>query len=183
MHGLRQGTTTTEHLPSPSSRAGTDLPTDVQAVSRAVSNVNTLVSGSRLGPGLPTGVVYLIVIFVSVIILGGNPGCNGSLVSRRPPGRKHAAARTRDSAGQGCELHKLANRSKGHGAYDRTRYGRTRASPTSFVTHHTQQISKAAVVNDSRAILNCIISRKHKACSCTPSTTGAAYAAGGAWRA
>jgi len=72
-----------------------------------------IVPGSRLGPGLPTGVVYLIVIFVSVIILGGNPGCNGSLVSRRPPGRKHAAARTRDSAGQGCELHKLANRSKG----------------------------------------------------------------------
>ena len=62
-----------------------------------------------------------------------------------------------------CELYKLANRSQGHGAYDRTRYGRTRASPTSFVTHHTQQISKAAVVNDSKAILKCIISLM-----CTP---------------
>jgi len=60
------------------------------------------------------------------------------------------------------ELYKLANRSKGHGAYDRTRYGRTRTSPTSFVTHHTQQISKAAVVNDSKAILKCIISRKRQ---------------------
>jgi hypothetical protein len=81
------------------------------------------------------------------------------------------------------ELHKLASRTKGHGAYDRTRYGRTRASPTSFVTHHMQQISKAAVVNDSKAILKGIISRKQKACSCTPSTTGAAYAASGAWHA
>jgi len=61
--------------------------------------------------------------------------------------------------------------------------GRTRASPTSFVTHHTQQISKATVVNDSKAILICIISRKQKACSCTSSTTGAAYAASGVWRA
>ena len=81
---------------------------------------------------------------------------------------------------------KLANRSKGHGPYARTKYGRTRASPTSFVTYHTHsrsQISKAAVMNDSKAILKCIISRKQKACSCTPSTTGAAYAASGAWRA
>jgi len=71
------------------------------------------------------------------------------------------------------ELYKLANRSKGHGAYDCTRYGRTRASLASFVTHHTQQISKAAVVNDSKAILKCIISRKQKACSYPHSMTGA----------
>jgi len=55
--------------------------------------------------------------------------------------------------------------------------------PTFLGTHHTQQISKAAVVNDSKAILKYIISRKQKACSCAPSTTGAAYAASGAWRA
>jgi len=55
--------------------------------------------------------------------------------------------------------------------------------PTAFVTHHTQLISKAVVVNDSKAILKCIFSRKQKACSCTSSTTGAAYAASGAWRA
>ena len=35
-------------------------------------------------------------------------------------------------------------------------------------------------MNDSKAILRCIISRKQKACSCTSSTTGAAYAASGA---
>jgi len=33
------------------------------------------------------------------------------------------------------------------------------------------------------AILKSIISRKQKAWSCAPSTTGAAYAASGAWRA
>ena len=38
-------------------------------------------------------------------------------------------------------------------------------------------------MNDSKSILKCIISRKQKACSCTPSTTEAAYAASGAWRA
>jgi len=58
---------------------------------------------------------------------------------------------------------------------------RERARPP--VTHHTQQISKVAVVDDSKAILKCIISRNHKACSCTPLATGAAYAASGAWRA
>jgi len=35
--------------------------------------------------------------------------------------------------------------------------------------------------NDSKAILKCTISRKQKACSCTSPTTGAAYAASGAW--
>jgi len=41
MHGLRQGMHITLHPPSPTSRAGTDLPTDVQTVSRAVSCVST----------------------------------------------------------------------------------------------------------------------------------------------
>jgi len=39
--GLRRGMNTTQHLPSPASRAGADLPTNVQAVLRAVSCVNT----------------------------------------------------------------------------------------------------------------------------------------------
>jgi len=38
-------------------------------------------------------------------------------------------------------------------------------------------------VNNPKAILKCSISRKHKACSYAPSTSGAAYAASGAWRA
>jgi len=36
------------------------------------------------------------------------------------------------------------------------------------------------LVNDSKSILKCILSHKQKACSCAPSTTGAAYAASGA---
>jgi len=39
------------------------------------------------------------------------------------------------------------------------------------------------VVHDSEAIFKCIIFRKQKSCSCAPSTTGATYAASGAWRA
>ena len=38
-------------------------------------------------------------------------------------------------------------------AVDRTRYGTTRISTKSYFTHHTQQIAKAAVMYDARAIL------------------------------
>ena len=41
MSGLRKGINTTQHPPSPASRAGTDLPTNVHAVSRAVRHENT----------------------------------------------------------------------------------------------------------------------------------------------
>jgi len=41
MSGLRKGMNTTQHPPSPTSRAETDLSTNAQAVSRAVSSVNT----------------------------------------------------------------------------------------------------------------------------------------------
>ena len=47
----------------------------------------------------------------------------------------------------------LHGRSKGKGAADRTRYGRTRISTKSFFVHHTQQMAKAAVMYDARAIL------------------------------
>jgi len=43
----------TEHPPSPASRAGTDFSTNGRAVSRAVSYVNTHLSGSRLGRDIP----------------------------------------------------------------------------------------------------------------------------------
>mgnify|MGYP006974839148 CR=1 FL=1 len=46
----------------------------------------------------------------------------------------------------------LHGRSKGKGAADRTRYGRTRISTKSFFVHHTQQMAKAAVMYDARAI-------------------------------
>jgi len=41
MQGLGKGTTTTQHPPSPASRAGADTPTNIKAVSRAVRYVNT----------------------------------------------------------------------------------------------------------------------------------------------
>ena len=47
----------------------------------------------------------------------------------------------------------LTGRAKGRGAVDRTRYGTTRISTKSYFTHHTQQIAKAAVMYDARAIL------------------------------
>ena len=42
---------------------------------------------------------------------------------------------------------------QGKDAADRTRYGRTRISTKSFFVHHTQQMAKAAVMYDARAIL------------------------------
>ena len=41
VNGLRNGMNTTKHPPPPASRAETDLSTNVQAVSRAASYVNT----------------------------------------------------------------------------------------------------------------------------------------------
>ena len=44
------------------------------------------------------------------------------------------------------------------GAIDRTKYGRTRVSPKSFYTHHTQRLVKAAVMEDAKNIrkqVNC----------------------------
>jgi len=40
MNSLKRGTRTTQHPPFSASRAGADLPTNVQAVSRAVGYVN-----------------------------------------------------------------------------------------------------------------------------------------------
>ena len=45
------------------------------------------------------------------------------------------------------------SKGKGKGAADRTRYGRTRSSTKLFFVHHTQQMAKAAVTYDARAIL------------------------------
>ena len=48
-----------------------------------------------------------------------------------------------------CEL---ARRSGGKNATDHTRYGRTRASPRKFYTPHMQQLSRAVVMYDARAL-------------------------------
>ena len=52
-----------------------------------------------------------------------------------------------------------------HGATDRTVYGRHRGSPRSYATHHTQQIVKAAVVGDAKAIVRKVAHLKTSAFS------------------
>jgi len=52
-----------------------------------------------------------------------------------------------------------------------------------MVRVHQAEYGIHILVAASQEYLKCIISRKQKACSCTPSTTGAAYAARDAWRA
>ena len=47
---------------------------------------------------------------------------------------------------------RLAERARAKGGTDRTQYGRSRGSTRSFYVHHMQQISKAAVTHDARAI-------------------------------
>ena len=51
-----------------------------------------------------------------------------------------------------AHIGKLARRSEGKGAADRTKYGGTRISATKFYVHHSQMLSKAAVVHDAKAI-------------------------------
>ena len=43
---------------------------------------------------------------------------------------------------------RLHRRTRTPGAVDRTLYGSVRMSPTSYFVHHTQQLSKAAVVGE-----------------------------------
>ena len=50
------------------------------------------------------------------------------------------------------QYRRLARRTRGKYAVDRTQYGRTRASPTSYLTHHTQLLVKAVVMADAKAI-------------------------------
>ena len=60
----------------------------------------------------------------------------------------------------------LARRAKGKGAHDRTRYGTARASTKAFVKHHTQRISKAAVIYDAMAIRKQITALKQRVFGC-----------------
>jgi hypothetical protein len=61
------------------------------------------------------------------------------------------------------ELVRLARRSAGPGAVDRTRYGRHRSCPRTFVVHHMQRLSKAAVVFDAKAIKIGAVALKQRA--------------------
>ncbi|WP_289460306.1 hypothetical protein, partial [Klebsiella pneumoniae] len=80
------------------------------------------------------------------------------------------------------ELGRLARRSKGPGAVDRTRYGLHRSCPQCFVVHHMQRLSKAAVVFDAKAIKKGAISLKQQACHIRPAAVMGAIAAANAVR-
>ena len=71
-----------------------------------------------------------------------------------------------------AHIAKLARRSTGRGATDRTRYGGTRISTKSFYVHHSQMLAKAAVVHNAKAMRKKITCLKQSVC------TGAADAAG-----
>ena len=64
-----------------------------------------------------------------------------------------------------AQLRRLAERAKGRGATDRTKYGSTRSSPKDYYVHHTQQLSKAAVMYDAMAIRKQITSLRQRLCT------------------
>ena len=63
-----------------------------------------------------------------------------------------------------AHISKLARRSEGRGATDRTKYGGTRISTKSFYVHHSQMLSKAAVMHDAKAIRKRITCLKQEVC-------------------
>ena len=65
-----------------------------------------------------------------------------------------------------AHLRYLARRATGAGAHDRTRYGTARSSTKSFEAHHTQRISKAAVIYDAMAIRKQTTSLKQRVFGC-----------------
>jgi len=79
-------------------------------------------------------------------------------------------------------LELLATWLKAPGAKDGTHYSYARSGPKSFVPFHLQQLSKAAVAFDVRAINAAIITLKQTACRC-PTVGAAAQTAIGGRRA
>ena len=70
-------------------------------------------------------------------------------------------------------LNHLAKRITGAAGSDRTVYGSTRVSTKSFYSHHTQQMSKAAVMYDAKAIRMQITYLKQHAFGCAVRTADA----------
>ena len=60
----------------------------------------------------------------------------------------------------------LARRTKGKGAHDRTRYGKARSSTKSYLQHHLQRVSRAAVIYDAMAIRKQITGLKQRVFGC-----------------
>ena len=61
-----------------------------------------------------------------------------------------------------AEMRRLEGRTRGAGANDRTKYGCTRASASSYMAHHTQRISLAAVMYDAMAIRKRVLAKKQQ---------------------
>ena len=70
-----------------------------------------------------------------------------------------------------ARLWKVARRTQVRGARDGTSYGRLRISTKSFVSHHVQRMSRAAVYNDARNICEQVAAQKQKALQHGPRTT------------
>ena len=75
-----------------------------------------------------------------------------------------------------AHIAKLARRSEGRGATDRTEYGGTRISTKSFYVHHSQMLAKAAVVHDAKAIRKRITCLKQTVCMAADAADGGARA-------
>ena len=70
---------------------------------------------------------------------------------------------------------RLHRRTRTPGAVDRTHYGSVRMSPTSYFVHHTQQLSKAAVVGEGASIRRRIDVLKQKACKAVAADAAASW--------
>ena len=68
----------------------------------------------------------------------------------------------------------LKRRARGAPKNDRTCYGRSPLSTRSFVAHHSQQISKAAVLGDANEVLKAIHKLKRRAYLCAASAPAVA---------
>ena len=78
--------------------------------------------------------------------------------------------------------YELKGRTEGRGATDRTKYGENRNSPSKFIPHHVQRISKAVVMYDSIAICKQVTVKKRKAYDMAPPAPMATGAeAEGSW--
>ena len=77
-----------------------------------------------------------------------------------------------------CGYLHVRSKGKAKGAADRTHYGRTRISTKSFFVHHMQQMAKAAVMYDARAILKRVSVLKQQ---CLRTGTAAHAARAGEW--
>ena len=64
-----------------------------------------------------------------------------------------------------ARLRRHARRTKTKGAVDRTKYGASRISPRSYLTHHTQRISAGVVRANVKNMRNQIANLKQRACS------------------